>query len=241
MANITGFVSQEQIAVAGIIAGIMLSLAPIPTFIDIVIHSKSTGGYTVAPYVSSFLCCSAWLTYALVAGSAKAALIPLNAVSFAIYSIYCGLFLYYSENKSKVLRIYMASLGLIALLVCVAVFVKSLLLIGIIATIANCLMFAAPLAVMQQVIRTKSVRYMPFLLSLASFLCALVWLVWAILSVDYFVLIPNALGSLFGLVQLVIYGVYWRIQRLRDNEETQRLRDPESDVSSEDCPPLSAK
>jgi solute carrier family 50 protein (sugar transporter) len=135
----------------------------------------------------------------------------------------------------------MASLGLIALLVCIAVFVKSLLLIGIIATIANCLMFAAPLAVMQQVIRTKSVRYMPFLLSLASFLCALVWLVWAILSVDYFVLIPNALGSLFGLVQLVIYGVYWRMQRLRDNEETQRLRDPESDVSSEDCPPLSAK
>lgn len=240
MVAITDFVTREQIAVAGIIAGIMLSLAPIPTFIDIAIHSKSTGGYTVAPYVSSFLCCSAWLTYAIVAGSAKSDLIPLNAVSFAIYSIYCGLFLFYSDNKSQVLRIYMASLGLLAVLVCVAVFVKSLILIGIIATAANCLMFAAPLAVMNQVIRTKSVRYMPFLLSLSSFLCALVWLVWAILSVDYFVLIPNALGSFFGLIQLILYGVYWRMERRSDSEEMRGLRDPESDVS-EEVPPLSNK
>lgn len=223
MVSITDFVTKEQIAVAGVVVGIMLSLAPIPTFIDIVLHSKTTGGYTVAPYISAFMCCTTWLTYAIVAGGSKSDLIPLNAVSFGIYSIYCGLFLFYSENKSKVIRVYMAAVGILAVVVCVAMFVKSLLLIGIIATIANCLMFAAPLAVMNQVIKTRSVRYMPFLLSLMSLLCASVWLLWAILATDYFVLIPNALGTFFGIVQLILYGVYWRLSRQENDEENQML------------------
>ncbi len=30
---------------------------------------------------------------------------------------------------------------------------------------------------------------------------------------DDFVLIPNAFGTLFGIVQLVLYGFYWRLER----------------------------
>lgn len=213
----------QQLALAGVIIGIMLSLSPIPTFIDIAIHSKTTGGYTVAPYISSLVCSTCWLSYAVIAGGSKSDLIPLNAISFGIYAIYCSIFLYFSENRWKVIRIYMAVLIVLALTVIAAVVVKSLLFIGVVATVANCVMFAAPLAVMQQVIQTKSVRYMPFLLSFSSFLCATVWLIWALIVRDYFVLIPNALGTFFGLIQLILYGIYWRMSTRGSQEETEQL------------------
>lgn len=202
---------QQSLAMAGIVIGICLSLSPIPTFIDIAIYSKSTGGYAVAPYVSAFMCASSWLTYALLAGSSKADLIPLNALSLFIYGIYCGVFLYYSDNRSRVLLLYVSATCAISLTLLAALFIKSLTLVGILAIIFNCLMFAAPLAVMNQVIITQSVRYMPFLLSLTSFLCASVWLVWAFIAKDYFVMIPNVLGTIFGTIQLLIYGLYWRM------------------------------
>jgi solute carrier family 50 protein (sugar transporter) len=211
MVSVTEFVTAQQVASIGIIIGVILSLSPIPTFIDIAMHSKTTGGYTVAPYLSALVCCSCWLTYALLAGASKADLIPLNAASFIIYSIYCGVFLRFCENRAHVLRLYSAALVVVALTLTTALVFKSLIVIGLLATIANCIMFAAPLAVMQQVIQTRSVRYMPFLLSFMSFICASVWLVWASLVGDYFVLVPNALGTFFGVVQLLLYTVYWRL------------------------------
>lgn len=202
------FLSQEKVAVLGIVIGIMLSLSPVPTFIDIAVHSKSTGGYTVAPYISSLTTCSLWLLYAFVA--AKAELIPLNVVSFVVYAVYCGVFLFYAPLKTKVLQMYFWALLLVAGGAVIAVLTKSVAAVGVIAIFANCVMFAAPLAVIQLVTQTKSVRYMPFLLSLFSFLCALVWLTWAVIVSDYFVMIPNGLGAIFGVVQILVYGYYWK-------------------------------
>lgn len=207
---IQGLATKENLALAGVIIGILLSLSPIPTFIDIAIHSKTTGGYTVAPYISSILCCSLWLTYALVAGSSKYDLVPLNVLSFVIYSVYCGIFAFYSPQRLKVIQIYLTGLGALAVAVIVGVVTRSLAFLGVVATVSNCLMFAAPLAVMQSVIETKSVRYMPFLLSFTSFLCASVWMAWALVVSDYFVLIPNSLGVVLGLVQLGLYSMYCR-------------------------------
>ena len=242
MFSLYNIVDKEQLGVIGAIIGICLSLSPIPTFIDIAVHSKSTGGYSVAPYISSLMCCCIWLTYAFLAGSSKAALIPLNALSFLIYSGYCGVFLFYAHNKGKVMMIYMGALAVVALTVVAAIFIQSLLMIGILATVANCLMFAAPLAVMNQVVQTKSVRYMPFLLSLSSFLCALVWLVWAFMAEDYFVLIPNGLGTFFGLIQLVLYGIYWRMGSRSAEEpeadEPTRLPGWEGRVGEEELTPM---
>ena len=216
-------VGQRDLATAGIVIGILLSLSPIPTFVDIAIRSKSTGGYTVAPYVSAFACAGSWLTYAILAGSSKSDLIPLNALSLVIYGLYCGVFLYYSQNRTNVLLLYAFAATAIGLVVIAAVFIHSLALVGILATISNCLMFAAPLAVMNQVIVTQSVRYMPFLLSFSSFMCASVWLVWAFTAKDYFVMVPNVLGTIFGCIQLVLYALYWRMAE--DGQETL-VREP---------------
>jgi solute carrier family 50 protein (sugar transporter) len=205
--------SIASVAAVGSVLSVMLSLSPLPTFIDIAIYSKTTGGYTVAPYISSVCCSSIWLTYALLAGGSKFVLVPLNALVIAISVSYCAVFLIYTDNRQGVLRTYTAALLVVAATVALAVLMHSLLLIGTLAAVANCLVYAAPLAIVSQVIKTKSVRYMPFLLSLASLLCASVWLAWAIMAQDYFVMVSNSLGAFFGLVQLVFYGIYWRMER----------------------------
>ncbi|CAA0812918.1 Bidirectional sugar transporter SWEET1 [Striga hermonthica] len=69
-------------------------------------------------------------------------------------------------------------------------------------------MYASPLAVMKVVIKTKSVEYMPFLLSLFVFLSATCWLIYGLIGKDIFILVPNGLGCLFGAMQLSLYAVY---------------------------------
>ncbi|KAJ7557798.1 hypothetical protein O6H91_04G010700 [Diphasiastrum complanatum] len=64
---------------------------------------------------------------------------------------------------------------------------------------------------MKLVITTKSVEYMPFLLSLASFVNGLIWTSYAFLGrLDVFIIVPNGIGSLLGALQLVIYFIYYK-------------------------------
>uniref|UniRef100_A0A0E0HEQ6 Bidirectional sugar transporter SWEET n=1 Tax=Oryza nivara TaxID=4536 RepID=A0A0E0HEQ6_ORYNI len=106
------------------------------------------------------------------------------------------------------------------------------LLCGVAATVCSICMYASPLSIMRKllgldfvaitrlligfhgesiqrlVIKTKSVEYMPFLLSLAVFLCGTSWFIYGLLGRDPFVTIPNGCGSFLGAVQLVLYAIY---------------------------------
>ncbi|KAJ0047830.1 hypothetical protein Pint_15419 [Pistacia integerrima] len=104
------------------------------------------------------------------------------------------------------------------------------MVVGIVCIIFNVIMYTSPLTVMKMVIKTKSVKYMPFTLSLANFLNGCIWVLYAILKFDPYVLIPNALGTLSGIVQLVLYAVFYRTTNWDDDDEEDRP--PEVQLSS---------
>ena len=69
-------------------------------------------------------------------------------------------------------------------------------------------MYGAPLGVIGQVIRTKSVEFMPLPLTVTTFLCSIVWCSFAVYVRDMFMGVPNVIGIALAIAQLVLYGAY---------------------------------
>ncbi|XP_020270795.1 bidirectional sugar transporter SWEET4-like [Asparagus officinalis] len=83
-------------------------------------------------------------------------------------------------------------------------------IVGILCIVFCIIMYVAPLAAMKLVITTKSVEFMPLYLSVASFLNGACWTVYSLLKFDINILVPNGIGLLLTVVQLVLYAMYYR-------------------------------
>ncbi|XP_021820046.1 bidirectional sugar transporter SWEET4-like [Prunus avium] len=81
-------------------------------------------------------------------------------------------------------------------------------MVGIVCDIFNIIMYGSPLTIMAKVIKTKSVKYMPFYLSLTNFLNGCCWTAYALIKFDIYMLVSNGLGAVSGAIQLILYAAY---------------------------------
>ncbi|KAH9749239.1 Bidirectional sugar transporter SWEET2a [Citrus sinensis] len=58
------------------------------------------------------------------------------------------------------------------------------------------------------VIKTRSVEFMPFYLSLSNFLMSLSFLAYGLFKDDPFIYVPNGIGTLLGIAQVMLYSYY---------------------------------
>lgn len=194
------------LAALGTAGGIGMALSPLPTMKTIV-STKSIGEYSVFPYVVTFCQCGLWMTYATLTPG-KGALIPVNVFIFCIELAYVGIFLKYAtpDVRHKLWGTIGYVCGLTAGAIILALITPATsAFVGFFAVISNIIMYAAPLGVVKTVIETRSVQYMPFLLSLAGTISSFIWTCWALAARDPFVLLPNVLGFVLGVIQLVVY------------------------------------
>ncbi|KAL7152773.1 hypothetical protein ABFS83_04G120900 [Erythranthe nasuta] len=197
----------------GNVVSFMVFLAPIPTFYQI-FKKKSTEGFQSVPYVVGLFSAMLWIYYAFLKPETTL-LITINSVGCFIQSAYICFYLFFATKNARV-----QTVKLILLLNVVGFGMIIVLthfwandsnrddIVGWICLVFSLCVFVAPLGVVRQVIRTKSVEYMPFLLSFFLTLSAVMWFFYGLLRKDYNIAIPNVLGFLFGVIQMVLYVMY---------------------------------
>ncbi|KAL8110368.1 hypothetical protein AgCh_026185 [Apium graveolens] len=198
----------------GVLTGLFLFLVPVITFKRILLN-KSTEQFSGIPYVMTLLNCLLCAWYGLPFVSPNNILVlVVNGTGAVIEFIYVLMFLIYApkKEKTKIFGILMIVLTLFATIAFVSVFAlhhkKRKVFCGFAASIFSVIMYGSPLSVMRMVIRTKSVEYMPFFLSLCSFLCGTSWFIYGLLGNDPFVASSNGFGSGLGILQLILYATY---------------------------------
>ncbi|XP_019189385.1 PREDICTED: bidirectional sugar transporter SWEET14-like [Ipomoea nil] len=215
----------------GNIVSFMVYLAPVPTFIKIY-KKKSTEGYQSVPYVVGLFSAMLWIYYAFLTPDTTL-LITINSVGCFIQTSYISFFLFYATKKAKIdtmKTLLLLNVGGYGLIILITQFVAKdtssrAHIVGWICLVFALCVFVAPLCIVRQVIKTKSVEYMPFLLSFFLTLSAVMWFFYGLLRKDYNIAIPNILGFIFGILQMVLYVVY---KNGKKKESTAEQKLPEN-------------
>ncbi|KAJ1377496.1 SWEET sugar transporter [Sesbania bispinosa] len=215
------------------IASFVCFLAPLPTFYR-VCKKKSTEGFQSIPYVAALFSAMLWIFYAYVK-TGETLLITINAFGCVIETIYLAIFVAYCPKKAR-----MATLRMIVLLnfggFCTIVVLTHILakgegrvkLLGWICVVFATSVFAAPLSVIRVVIRTKSVEFLPFPLSLLLLISAIMWLLYGLSLKDIYVTLPNVVGLTFGIIQMILYAMYRNNKPVQD----QKLPEHKGDINN---------
>ncbi|KAB2633377.1 bidirectional sugar transporter SWEET5-like [Pyrus ussuriensis x Pyrus communis] len=228
----TGLV-RTVIGIIGNIISLIMFLSPIPTFYRIV-KQKTVSDFKPDPYVVTLLNCALWVFYGMPFVHPDSILVvSINGAGVVIELVYILLFLIFSlgSQRLKIFKALVVEVIFFVIVVLVTMYIfhttrHRSLVVGIICIIFNILMYLSPLTVMRMVIKTKSVKYMPFYLSLANFFNGVVWLVYSLLKFDANILIPNGLGTISGAVQLILYATFYRTTQWEDDDNDR----PRSEV-----------
>ncbi|KAH7532532.1 hypothetical protein FEM48_Zijuj04G0030200 [Ziziphus jujuba var. spinosa] len=214
---VSAHTARNIVGIIGNVISFGLFISPVPTFYRI-IKKKDVEEFKPDPYIATVLNCLFWVFYGMPFVHPDSLLVlTINAVGLVLELIYLSIFFAYAPNKGRKkvalwLGIEFTFYAIIVLITLLTLHgsKKRSLMVGIICDVFNIIMYASPLTVMAKVIKTKSVEYMPFYLSLANFLNGSVWTAYALIKFDIYVLVSNGLGAISGAIQLLLYAWYYR-------------------------------
>ncbi|KAM7463708.1 hypothetical protein LguiA_031829 [Lonicera macranthoides] len=189
--------------ILGNIASMLLYCVPMLTCLRF-IKKKSTEDFSCIPYLVALLNCLLYTWYGLPFvsyGWENLPLVTINGLgTFLELSFILIYFKYTSPAGKKRVAIIVAGVILVfAVIAIITVFAlhnhaDRKLFIGIISLFASMAMYTSPI-VARTVIKTKSVEFMPFYLSLFTFLASGLWLLYGMASREYFVAVCDKITN----------------------------------------------
>ncbi|XP_058100288.1 bidirectional sugar transporter SWEET3b-like [Magnolia sinica] len=205
------------IGIMGNATSLMLYAAPVLTFKK-VIRNGSTEEFSCIPYIIAFFNCLLYTLYGspvVSIGWENFPIITVNGLGILLeFSFILTYFWFTSTNRKKLVLLMLVT---VAVVFCTTASVSTLVfddhrhrkaLVGCIGLVSSVAMYASPLIAMRRVIDTESVEFMPFHLSLFSFMTSSLWMTYGLLGRDLFLVSPNLLGSPLCFLQLVLYCRY---------------------------------
>jgi solute carrier family 50 protein (sugar transporter) len=209
---------------AGNIFAFGLFVSPIPTFRRIV-RNQSTEQFSGLPYIYALLNCLICAWYGSPFVSLDNILVTtVNSVGAVFQLTYLIIFISCADKAKKVRMcgLLLAVFGFFAVIIIGSMEIKDFsirhTIIGFLSTASLVSMFASPLFIINLVIRTRSVEFMPFYLSLSTFLMSTSFLLYGVFNFDPFVYVPNGIGTILGIVQLALF-CYFKSTSEEDSRE----------------------
>ncbi|KAK9669419.1 hypothetical protein RND81_13G128400 [Saponaria officinalis] len=135
------------------------------------IKNKSIRKFHVDPYIATILNCVMWVTYGVPQVNPDHFISVLhNSFGLAIEIIYVLIFFYFSVDGCLTRKKIICGVIFEVIFTVIIVFITFILrtittrtvFVGTLCVSFNILMYFSPLTVVKQVIKTKSVKYMPF-------------------------------------------------------------------------------
>ncbi|XP_074274169.1 bidirectional sugar transporter SWEET16-like [Silene latifolia] len=201
------------IGILGNVISLLVFASPIRTFRRI-IAEKSTENFKSLPYISTLLSTSLWTFYGFLKPGGLL-IMTVNGAGTVLQFIYNTLFIIFATKEKKIkslIALGVLNIGFVGAVIAVTLLAihgsLPITVVGFVCATLTIFMYASPLTAMRTVIKMKSVKYMPFFLSLFLFLNAGVWSVYSVLVKDYFMGVPNGIGFVLGSTQLILYTIY---------------------------------
>jgi len=196
----------ETIALVATIITIISFLSGMSICLNIY-RKGSTREFSAFPFIAGFLCCSLWLRYGYMLSDQT--MIFVNTIGVSFQSLYLIWFYFFTAKRTQLnQQILVLLLFLTSAYFVVESRSEPTALAGLLACGASLVFCAAPLAMVRDVIQTKSSDKMPFPLIMSSFLVTIMWFLYGVAINDSYVWVTNGMGALINLVQLALFVIY---------------------------------
>jgi len=172
-----------------------------------------------------------WTTYGLVGNTFQVYFNNCFGGSFTL--LWISIYLIFLADKKIPMGILYISMLLILVtgFLYIFYFYVPYVVSGYIAMIFNILMYAAPGEKIVRVFKTKDYTLIPLFTTIGGLGCSLCWFIFGVYQNDTNIIVPNVLGLVFSIAQIVIYLVF-KIQNKGKGLESLQEKD-ESDEKEE--------
>ncbi|KAG2506133.1 hypothetical protein JM18_009064 [Phytophthora kernoviae] len=216
----------ESLRVLTTCSSVLLNVSPWPEFARIN-RQRTPGPLTVLPVVMLFCNSFLWTMYGFMVGQ----LFPLFATCFMGQCTCIGFILIYyrwSPDRPAVRRLCLKAGSIMAMAMLYVILGahgfthqsrnQVVTTLGFMCITVNICLYASPLDTMKRVVQTKSAASLPISLCTVNLLNGLLWVAFGLTEGDYFVLTPNAIGSVLSTVQVALYFMYCSTEESRREE-----------------------
>lgn len=198
------------------LGSLAMYLSPAPRMYNIY-KTKTTGEMLLLPIVCMFTNCHMWVMYGLFVDD----VFPLSTSMFigeCFALLYTVIFTVHTADRKAAFTIITVSLCTIALATLYALLSYAGvtgqsnhsigLVLGYVGIATTLVFFSSPLATIRRVLRTKSAASIPIPLCAMGMTCNTLWIIYALIVTDTFILVPNVVALCFTLSQVLLYIKY---------------------------------
>jgi solute carrier family 50 protein (sugar transporter) len=212
----TGSTAHTVLSVLTIIVSITMRVSPFPDFYRV--HKRrETGEVAVLPVV--LLCTNCYMVaiYAYYIDN----FFPVFSVSvFGVFTSIAFIAVYYrwSTERPYIHKVCLAAAFFMLLDTIYAILASTgvtrqskhqiAVVTGWVTIFSSIAMFASPLATIRKIVRTKSAASLPFALCFCNAVNCTLWVAYAAVDNDMFILSPNVAGAILGFIQVTLWFVY---------------------------------